>query len=69
MMEYKCIKDRQGGNFAIGRCGNLDYWRETASAWAESDDNDDLQKLVNKVNDEKLIGTIDEIWDIEIIQA
>ena len=60
---YKCIKDLQGGSFAIGKVGDLRYWQETASDWARSDDWNDWQDVLNWSLEE-----IMDWWQIELVK-
>ena len=63
---YICTEDRQGGSFALGRICNIEGWRNYAMSWADSDDNDEMYSYLEALKDEKVIPTIDEIWELTI---
>ena len=66
--EYECIKDLQGGSFAVGRVGDLKYWREVAIDWASSDESLGLVRQLTRyeIKSKDLIDFIQEHWQIEI---
>ena len=66
--EYACIKDLQGGSFAVGIVGDLKYWREVAIDWASSDESLGLVRQLTRyeIKSKDLIDFIQEHWQIEI---
>lgn len=66
--EYECIKDLQGGYFAVGKVGDLKYWREVAIDWASSDESLGLVRQLTRheIKSKDLIDFIQEHWQIEI---
>lgn len=66
--KYECIKDLQGGSFAVGRVGDLKYWREVAIDWASSDESLGLVRQLTRyeIKSKDLIDFIQEHWQIEI---
>lgn len=64
---YYVAEDYQGTNWAFGIEQTAEAWRETAEGWAESDDNEDLVKIMQNLQgkDENLIlGEIADFWQI-----
>ena len=64
---YYVAEDYQGTNWAFGIEQTAESWRETAEGWAESDDNEDLVKIMQNLQgkDENLIlGEIADFWQI-----
>lgn len=66
---YVNIDDYQGTDFAIGRTGTIEQWREQALEWADSNDNEELYEFMEKVDHEKVIESINDIWQINIIKC
>lgn len=66
--EYVCIKDLQGWYFAVGKVGDLKYWREVAIDWASSDESLGLVRQLTRyeIKSKDLIDFIQEHWQIEI---
>lgn len=66
--EYECVKDLQGGFFAVGRVGDLKYWREVAIEWASADESLGLVRQLTRyeIKSKDLIDFIQEYWQIEI---
>lgn len=66
--KYECTKDLQGGSFAVGRVGDLKYWREVAIDWASSDESLGLVRQLTRyeIKSKDLIDFIQEHWQIEI---
>lgn len=66
--KYLCIKDLQGGDFAVGCLESSEGWRKIALNWCGSDDNDELYRTVEELQEKEIINFIMEIWQIEIIE-
>lgn len=66
--EYECVRDLQGGFFAVGRVGDLKYWREVAIEWASADESLGLVRQLTRyeIKSKDLIDYIQEYWQIEI---
>ena len=66
--EYACVKDLQGGYFAVGKVGYFKYWREVAIDWASSDESLGLARQLTRyeIKSKDLIDLIQEHWQIEI---
>lgn len=64
---YLCIKDLQNGDFAVGAYGDIEYWREIAMAWADSDDAEDIFESLKNMPKEEVIEFIEDFWAIEIV--
>ena len=66
--EYECTKDLQGGHFAVGRVGDLKYWRRVAIGWASADESLGLVRQLTRyeIKSKDLIDFIQEYWQIEI---
>lgn len=67
---YVCIRDLQGGSFAVGRIGTAKYWKKVALEWCEQDDSIEMAKFIKKTykgkNLEKIIDEIRITWELEI---
>lgn len=64
---YYVAEDYQGTNWAFGIEQSAEAWREMAEGWANSDDNEDLVKIMQNLQgkDENLIlGEIADFWQI-----
>ena len=68
--KYININDKQNGEWALGFCGTLKQWRDTAMAWAFQDDMYNTYNMLKyyKVKNHRLIEFINDIWDIEIVE-
>ena len=66
--KYICVKDLQGGDFAVGRIATAEEWREIALSWAWNDDNEDLLKTLKKLKKENVVAFVYDIWQIEILE-
>lgn len=69
MEKFICIKDLQGGEFAVGCAMTIEEWRERAMFWADSDSNEELFKSVKNLPKKYIIDFIQDIWDLEIISV
>ena len=63
---YICTEDRQGGEFAVGGVRTIEGWRQRAMSWADSDENEEMYNYLENLQDNKVIGTIDDYWEITI---
>lgn len=63
--KYKVSRDLQGGSFGMERELTVEQWREQAMEWAYMDDNEELEKEVEELPHEEVIGFISEIWELE----
>lgn len=63
---YICTEDRQGGTFAVGAIHTIEGWRQRAISWADSDGNEEMYDYLEKLQDNKVINTIDDYWEISI---
>ena len=61
---YICTEDRQGGEFAVGGVRTIEGWRQRAMSWADSDENEEMYNYLENLQDNKVIGTIDDYWVI-----
>lgn len=70
MKKYGCIRDLQGGEFAVGCIGTAKEWGKIAYNWAENDNWENPKEclLENFKTEQELINFIQEIWNIEIIE-
>lgn len=67
--KYICIRDLQGGDFAVGGAGNIEFWRERAMDWASSDDNMETYYYLKYLAKKEVINFIQEFWQLEIIEV
>jgi len=66
---YVNIADYQGGTWAMGLLNTIKEWKELALSWCDSDDNEELYRLIKKHKlDTELLDIISEIWSIEIVE-
>jgi len=63
---YLCVDDLQGGCFAIGRIGDIEYWRKSAMEWCDADDNSSTYNYLKRLAKKEVIDFIQEFWQIEI---
>lgn len=70
--EYIVVRDRQDTNWAMGVALTADEWVERARAWAQNDDDTDMDNALENIQkhredwtDQQILGLIDEAWDIE----
>ena len=66
-MKYICIKDLQGGTFAVGCVETIENWQKIALNWCDSDGNYELYNYIKKLNEKHVINEIREIWQLKII--
>lgn len=68
MKKYICVNDFQGGSFGMYRTYTAEEWGEQAMEWADSDSSEYPEQwlLENFRNEEELINSISEIWEIQI---
>lgn len=65
-MNYTCVNDLQGADFALGRTLTIEGWRQQGISWATMDDYDGICKALSKMPSDKVIDYIEEFWGIEI---
>lgn len=65
--KYICVRDRQGGSFALGRTQTAEEWRQNALQWCEQDDNEEYAKFLKTLPKSKVVNEIEFMWDLEII--
>ena len=66
---YMCTRDLQGGSFGVGRIETASQWKRTAMEWCWQDDSTELaSELWHIKNEKEIIGFIQEIWELEIIE-
>lgn len=66
---YMYTRDLQGGSFGVGRIETASQWKRTAMEWCWQDDNTELaSELWHIKNEKEIIGFIQEIWELEIIE-
>lgn len=63
---YICVEDRQGGEFALGGIHTIEGWRQRAMQWCGQDCNEEIYNYLEKLQDNKVIATIDDYWEITI---
>ncbi len=62
--KYLCNEDLQGGDFAVGGIGNIEFWRERAMDWAYGDDNTGLYYSLKYLPKKEVIGFISDLWQL-----
>lgn len=65
--KYICVRDRQGGSFALGRTLTAKGWQMQAIEWALQDDNDEYADWLGGLKKSDIIDEIASMWDLEII--
>lgn len=67
---YINIDDYQNSNFAIGRIGTLNQWREQAIEWLDSGENEAMINFLKNhtIRDDELINYINNLWEINIVK-
>lgn len=66
--KYICVRDRQGGSFAVGRTLTIEEWRKQALEWLYQDDaEEDYIRFIKKLNKKYVIDEIAGMWALEII--
>ena len=65
--KYICVRDLQGGSFAVGRVLTTKEWLEQALEWCYQDDNEEYAKFLKKIPKKDIIGEIASVWDLQII--
>lgn len=70
MKKYINIKDRQGGEWALGVVDTLKGWREYAIGWADSDGSYGLASALKRysIKNHELIDYINDYWEITIVE-
>lgn len=65
---YKCVRDLQGGDFAVGEVLTAEGWGERAYDWANSDGWEHPEEclLENFKTEEELISFIRDMWELDI---
>ena len=68
MKKYICVNDFQGGSFGMYRTYTAEEWGEQAMEWSDSDGSEYPEQwlLENFRNEEELINSISEIWEIQL---
>lgn len=78
MRKYQVIEDRQGGSFGTGRVYTAMEWLDGALEWADSDGNEELQRLLYHYKEklaldpsleQQVIELIDCTWDITLAEV
>lgn len=67
--KFMCIKDLQGGNFAVGYSMTIEEWRGQAMEWAENDGDSETYEELEKLNTSEVLDYIREIWELEIVES
>lgn len=67
--KYICIRDLQGGEFAVGYSMTVEEWRGQAMEWAESDNNEGLVESLETLNSDEVINFIIDFWELEIVES
>lgn len=65
--KYICVRDLQGGSFAVGRVLTTKEWLEQALEWCYQDDNEEYARFLKKIPKKDIIGEIASVWDLQII--
>ena len=66
--KYICVKDLQGGSFAVGRTHTIEDWRKQALEWLYQDDaEEDYIRFIKKLNKKYVIDEIASMWALKII--
>lgn len=79
MAKYKCVEDRQNGDWCVGLSLTAPEWLDKMVDWMENDniwDNDEerdttikfWEKKIAEGREENLIAYIDEVWDITLVK-
>lgn len=67
---YVNIDDYQGTDFAIGRTGTIEQWREQALEWLDVNDfTEDYYNYLKNLEYDKVIQEINDMWQINIIKC
>lgn len=66
--KYMCTRDLQGGDFAVGGIGNIEYWRERAMGWAYGDDSMELYYSLKYLPKKQVINFVTEFWELEFTE-
>lgn len=67
--KYICIRDLQGGEFAVGNSMTVGEWRGQAMEWAENDGDSETYYELEKLDTNEVLDYIREIWEIEIVES
>lgn len=65
--KFICVRDLQGGSFAVGRVLTAKEWKKQALEWCYQDDNEEYAKFLKKVPKKDIVGEIASMWDLQII--
>ena len=67
--KYICIRDLQGGEFALGYSMTVEEWRGQAIEWAENDGDNETYEELEKLDTSEVLDYIREIWELEIVES
>lgn len=67
--KYICIRDLQGGEFAVGYSMSVEEWRGQAFEWAENDNIEETIEELEKLKENEIIDYIREVWELEIVES
>lgn len=67
--KFMCIKDLQGGNFAVGYSMTIEEWRGQAMEWAENDGDSETYEELVELDTSEVLDYIREIWELEIVES
>ena len=67
---YVNIADFQGTDFAIGRTGTIEQWRQQALDWLDNNDfTRDYIEYLKNLDSDKVIAEISDNWQIYIVKC
>ena len=67
--KFMCIKDLQGGEFAVGYSMTVEEWRGQAMEWAENDNTEETIEELENLKENEVIDYIREVWELEIVES
>lgn len=67
--KYICIRDLQGGEFALGYSMTVGEWRGQAIEWAENDNTEETIEELEILKENEVMDYIREVWELEIVES
>ena len=67
--KYICIRDLQGGEFAVGNSMTVGEWRGQAIEWAENDNTEETIEELENLKENEVMDYIREVWELEIVES
>lgn len=67
--KYICIRDLQGGEFAVGYSMTVGEWRGQAIEWAENDNTEETIEELEILKENEVMDYIREVWELEIVES